>query len=101
MLPRFLVCVPKLTARSVNRGMPVPFNKLPVEVVEAATAAVEAVAVVCLAARTVLVEAARLGVLWIVAWHTWPRWPGLTYWVLHWAQSSDDHKFPVAVAEKK
>ena len=43
------------------------------EVVEAATAAVEVVAVVWLAARTVLVEAVRLGVLWIVAWHTWPR----------------------------
>ena len=43
------------------------------EVVEAATAAVEVAAVVWLAARTDLVEAERLGVLWIVAWHTWPR----------------------------
>ena len=50
-----------------------PFNKLPVEVAEAATAAVEVAAVVWLAARTVLVEAERLGVLWIVVWHTWPR----------------------------
>ena len=50
-----------------------PFNKLPVEVVEAATAVVEVVAVVWLAAHTVLEEAGKLGVLWIVAWHTWPR----------------------------
>ena len=50
-----------------------PFNKLPVEVVEAASAVVEVAAVVWVAARTVLVEAGRLGVLWIVAWHTWPR----------------------------
>ena len=45
----------------------IPFNKLPVEVAEAATAAVEVVAVVWLAARTVLEEAGKLGVLWIVA----------------------------------
>ena len=57
----------------INSAQPVPFNKLPVEVVEAATAAVEVAAVVWLAARTVLEEAGRLGVLWIVAWHTWPR----------------------------
>ena len=43
------------------------------EVVAAATAVVEVVAVVWLAARTVLEEAERLGVLWIAAWHTWPR----------------------------
>ena len=58
---------------SVNQGMPLLFIKLPVEVVEAASAAVEVAAVVWLAARTVLVEAERLGVLWIVVWHTWPR----------------------------
>ena len=49
------------------------FSILPVEFVEAASAAVKVAAVVWLAARTVLVEAGRLGVLWIVAWHTWPR----------------------------